>query len=68
MAPTRVRPVLLAAWSAAPNVQVFWLLDAVTQNRLIPASHVLLVALYGVNEIVIFLAVGVLLFQRREVG
>lgn len=66
--PTSVNPVAVAAWGMVPNVQFFWLVDAVTQNQPIPARHVGLVALYAVVQIGIFLALAVILFQRREVG
>ncbi|CAN5749508.1 hypothetical protein BH11PLA1_BH11PLA1_07700 [soil metagenome] len=67
-APTRTNYGALAVWGMVPNFQFFWLLDAVTQNQLIPAWHLLLVALYALDQIVIFLAVAILLFQRRDVG
>jgi ABC-2 type transport system permease protein len=65
---TRVRPLAVALWGIIPNVQFFWLVDAVTQNQPIPARHVGLVALYALVQIGVFLALAVILFQRREVG
>ncbi len=55
-------------WSIVPNMQSFWLLDAVTQNQPIPGSHVVLVFFYGVCQIVVFLSIAVLSFQGRDVG
>ncbi len=63
---TRIGP--LVAWGLIPNMQFFWLTDAVTQNRLIPASHILRLAGYSAAQIGLFLSLAVLLFQRREVG
>jgi len=66
--PTRINPVARAAWGIIPNIQFFWLVDAVSQNQRIPAAHVGLVALYGLMQIGVFLCLGVILFQKREVG
>lgn len=66
--PTRTNLAALGAWGVIPNVQFFWLVDAVSQNQRIPASHVGLVALYGLLQIGGFLSLGVVLFQKREVG
>jgi hypothetical protein len=66
--PTRYNAFAMAAWGVIPNVQFFWLVDAVTQNQHIPPSHIGLVALYGLMQIGAFLALGVILFQKREVG
>jgi hypothetical protein len=65
---TDVQPVALAAWGVIPNVQSFWLVDAVTQNQRIPPNHVGLLAVYAFVQIAGFLALAVVLFQRREVG
>lgn len=66
--PTEYNPVLLTAWVLTPNMQFFWLMDAIAQNRTIPAGHVAMVAMYALLLIVAFLALGVALFQRRDVG
>ena len=66
--PTKVNPVALSAWSLIPNMQSFWLVDAITKNALIPMSHVGLVFAYSVCQILIFLALAVALFQGRDVG
>jgi ABC-2 type transport system permease protein len=66
--PTTVNPVAMGVWGVIPNIQFFWLVDAVTQNQPIPAGHVLLVAAYAAVQIAVFLALAILLFQRREVG
>ncbi|MCA9287396.1 MAG: ABC transporter permease [Phycisphaerales bacterium] len=66
--PTSVRPVPLALWAVIPNMQNFWLVDAVTQTSAIPASHIVRLALYGVGQVVALLSLAVILFQRRDVG
>jgi len=66
--PTEYNPAAFAAWAVVPNLQAFWLVDAVTQGHDIPASYIGLVVVYGGIQIVMFLSLGVLLFQRREVG
>ncbi len=58
----------MTIWGIVPNMQSFWLLDAITQNQPIPATHVLRVIAYGAVQIVIFLSLAVLLFQGRDVG
>jgi ABC-2 type transport system permease protein len=67
-APTRIRTVTLALWSAIPNMHFFWLVDAVSQNQRIPPRHILLITGYAAAQIAAFLALGVILFQRRDVG
>ena len=66
--PTRINPLALSAWSVVPNMHFFWLLDAVSQNRTIPTSHVVRIGVYSVMQIGAFLALAVILFQRRDVG
>ncbi len=66
--PTIVHPIPLVAWSIIPNIQSFWLVDAITQNQPIPMSHVGLVVAYGFLQIIAFLAIAVMLFQNRDVG
>ena len=66
--PTKIGPIALTLWAANPNMQCFWLLDAVTQNTRVPTPHLGLIAIYGVLEIGAFLALGVVLFQGRDVG
>lgn len=66
--PTEVTPWARVVWGVVPNMQVFWLIDAVSQARPIPPSHIGLVALYGLSQIVGMLSIAVLLFQTRDVG
>lgn len=66
--PTVYHPVFLTAWLAVPNIQFFWLTDAVTQNQPIPLSHIALLSVYAVSLVGVFLSLAVVLFQKREVG
>lgn len=66
--PTKINPIAAAAWAVTPNMHFFWLVDAISQGRPIPARHVGLVLIYAGTLIVGFLAVSVLLFQGRDVG
>ncbi len=66
--PTQVEPVSATLWAVVPNMHYYWLLDAVTQNRDVPMSHLLKIAAYAVLQIAAFLALAVALFERRDVG
>ena len=65
---TRVRALPLAAWSLIPNMHVFYLVDAISQNQLIPPRHVLLIAIYALLQIAAALSIATMLFQTRDVG
>ncbi|MBL8745901.1 MAG: ABC-2 transporter permease [Phycisphaerae bacterium] len=66
--PTQTNWPARAAWSIVPNLQVFWLVDAVTQGHPIPSRYVMYVTLYGGAQILTFLSLAVFLFQKRDVG
>lgn len=66
--PTEVNPVALGVFSLVPNMHYFWLLDAVTQNRPVPASHLVLIGVYTITQVGVFLSLAVLLFETRDVG
>lgn len=66
--PTAYSPVAWGIWAVIPNVQFFWLMDAVSQAAPIPFSHVGLIILYSLAQSGIFLSLAVALFQTREVG
>lgn len=66
--PTEINPLAATAWAVVPNMHYFWLLDAVTQNRDIPASYLLKIILYALLQVGAFLALAIALFQRRDVG
>ena len=56
------------AWSIAPNMQFFWLVDAVTQNHPVPLRYVLTLAGYCLMHTAALLSLAVILFQKRDVG
>lgn len=66
--PTEINPVAFTAFAVVPNMHYFWMLDAVTQNRPVPTSHLLLVLAYTVTQVGVFLSAAVLLFEDRDVG
>lgn len=55
-------------YSIIPNFQVLWKTDALTQQHVIPLSHLAMTAAYGFACIATALGLAVILFQRREVG
>jgi ABC-type transport system involved in multi-copper enzyme maturation permease subunit len=59
---------LKAAYGIVPNFQVLWLSDALTQNVIIPNSYLLSSIGYGLMYTLMALALGIILFQRRELG
>jgi hypothetical protein len=66
--PTRINIPALVVWTLIPNMHIYWQVDAISQNRPIPLSHVAWVGAYSVAQIGVFLSLGVTLFQRRDVG
>jgi ABC-2 type transport system permease protein len=57
-----------ALYAAIPNMQYFWVSDAVILRRPIPASHVLMVLKYALAYTVALVLLAVALFQTREVA
>lgn len=55
-------------WSVTPNMQFFWLVDAITQTHDIPGSYLGKLILYSMAQITALLSLAVILFQKREVG
>jgi hypothetical protein len=55
-------------YSVLPNFQVLWLSDALTQGHVVPGSYLMRASVYGLLYVAATLAVGIALFQRREVG
>lgn len=66
--PTRTNYLALAAWGIVPNLHFFWLLDAVSQNRIVPVEYLGTALAYALVQIVMFLSIAVLLFQKRDLG
>jgi hypothetical protein len=55
-------------YAVLPNLQLFWLADALTQEHPVSGMYVLAVSGYGIIYTCAVLALGVALFQTREVG
>lgn len=66
--PTRYNAAAWGAWALVPNVQMFWLLDAVSQAAVIPPWHVVMVILYALAQVGVYVSLAIVLFERREVG
>lgn len=63
-----LRTLLWPLYVAVPNLQFFWLADALTQGHPIPGGHFGTVTLYAACVVGGILSLAVLLFQRRDVG
>ncbi|MFH1748027.1 MAG: hypothetical protein ABIG44_13410 [Planctomycetota bacterium] len=61
-------PLYRVLYAAVPNFQYFWLGDPITQNIIINGKQVALVAGYAGLYALAVLALGVALFQTREVS
>jgi hypothetical protein len=66
--PTRTNAVFLALWGIVPNLHFFWLVDSVALNRPVPPLYLGLIGAYGAVQIAAWLALGIILFQKRDVG
>jgi len=66
--PTSTNYLALGVWGAFPNVQFFWLLDAVSQNQIVPLEYLAVMFLYAFVQIGIFLSLAIILFQKRDVA
>ncbi|MBN2020163.1 MAG: ABC transporter permease [Sedimentisphaerales bacterium] len=53
---------------ALPNLQIFWISDAIYEGSIIPAKYILITAVYAICYTAGILALAVALFQRRQVG
>jgi ABC-2 type transport system permease protein len=51
-----------------PNLQIFWISDAIYEGSPIPAKYILITAVYALCYSAGILALAVALFQRRQVG
>jgi ABC-type transport system involved in multi-copper enzyme maturation permease subunit len=51
-----------------PNLQVFWISDAIYEGSVVPARYILVGGAYALCYTTAILAVAVTLFQRRQVG
>jgi len=51
-----------------PNLQVFWISDAIYEDSVVPARYIIISAVYAISYTAGILALAVGLFQRRQVG
>jgi len=51
-----------------PNLQVFWISDAIYEGSQVPLKYILISGLYALSYTAAILALAVALFQRRQVG
>ena len=51
-----------------PNLQVFWAADLLSAEVPVPFSHVLRTGLYAICHLGVFLFLGMMLFQERQVA
>jgi len=51
-----------------PNLQIFWISDAIYEESVVPLKYILISASYAVCYTTAILAAAIALFQRRQVG
>ncbi len=51
-----------------PNLQVFWISDAIYEGSVVPAKYVIIGASYALCYTIAILFIAIALFQRRQVG
>ena len=51
-----------------PNLQIFWISDAIYEGSVVPIKYVLITAFYAIGYTSAILALAIALFQRRQVG
>ena len=51
-----------------PNLQIFWISDAIYESSVVPLKYILITASYALCYTAAILALTVALFQRRQVG
>jgi hypothetical protein len=51
-----------------PNLQIFWISDAIYEGSQVPAKYILITASYALCYTIAILALAIALFQRRQVG
>lgn len=56
------------AYHIVPNLQVFWVSDAIYEGSAIPAKYIFISGLYAMCYTTGILSIAVALFQRRQVG
>jgi hypothetical protein len=56
------------AYYIVPNLQIFWVSDAIYEEATVPFKYILIGAVYAIAYSAGILSVAVALFQRRQVG
>ena len=56
------------AWTVLPNLQTFWIADAIYENSAIPFKYITLAAGYSASYTAAILAAAIAIFQRRQIG
>jgi ABC-2 type transport system permease protein len=51
-----------------PNLQVFWISDAIYEESAVPVKYIVISAVYAISYTTGILALAVGLFQKRQVG
>lgn len=51
-----------------PNMQVFWISDAIYESSTIPPQYILTSSLYAICYTIAIIALAIAVFQRRQVG
>ncbi|MHC4890682.1 MAG: hypothetical protein ACYTEO_14595, partial [Planctomycetota bacterium] len=51
-----------------PNLQVFWIADAIYEGSEVPVKYIVISALYALCYTTAILSLAIALFQRRQVG
>jgi ABC-2 type transport system permease protein len=51
-----------------PNLQVFWISDAIYEETKVPAKYIFISGSYSVSYSMAILAIAIAVFQRRQVG
>ncbi len=51
-----------------PNLQIFWISDAIYEGSQVPAKYIVITASYALCYTTAILALAIVLFQRRQVG
>ena len=60
--------VAAVLYRVVPNINFFWVVEAMTADIDVPFSYILYTTIYAVLVVTAILMLGVALFQRREVG
>jgi len=51
-----------------PNLQIFWISDAIYEGSQVPAKYIIITASYTLCYTIAILALAIALFQRKQVG